>query len=178
MANQTLTLNHDYVTADMTVTVAGVDYVVGSDLTVSVPDSVTQEQIDALGAIVLDPANLVPLATPFIQSFAGISASNTATKQALFTVPATKSCVITGIVIRGASAELTSLTLGFGFDSGASDVSATGAIPDTLASATDLTRPVLVDPAPVGAAGQAFGVKCGVSGGSNTFKVDVSGYYF
>lgn len=104
---------------------------------------------------------------------------NTAAVSTLYTVPTGKSCVITHVVVRNASASLTTASYSFGFNSASFN--------DVIANAThtELTGNTLytVLPAKVGAtlggAGNAFKVLMNtLQGGAATTTMDIYGYLF
>jgi hypothetical protein len=103
---------------------------------------------------------------------------NTSTKTTLFIVPTGKTCVITKVVIRNASAALVLASVGFGFDARAIDVIAS----TTYASLTGATLAAIVSPvlgSKVGSAADIFGCKCTIlQGAPVTVTIDVFGYYF
>lgn len=103
---------------------------------------------------------------------------NTATKTTLFTVPAGKTLVVTKIIVRNASASLTTASFSFGYNANADDVVAT-------ATHTELTGNTLytkIEPkagAIIGNAADVFGVKCTIlQGSAATVTISVFGYFF
>jgi hypothetical protein len=96
----------------------------------------------------------------------------------LYTVPAGKSCIITKVVIRNSSGNLTTASISFGFDAVGSDC-ITNATHVTLTGSTIYE----IIPAKVGAVrGVAAGTfKIAVNtkqGGAMTISIDVFGYLF
>jgi hypothetical protein len=170
---QTVQLSRDAVPG-MTVIVAGGPYVVAADRTISVLDSVTQNQINALGRF-LEPATAAGGAGAFDKTFDGIDLS-VATKQALFTCPAGVQAIVTRVVVRKASAILVVHTYGFGWDANADDVIASTSH-GTLASAglADV-MPILTE-IKVGSVGDVFGIKASVESTAITVSIDVHGYF-
>lgn len=103
---------------------------------------------------------------------------NTTNKTTLFTVPAGKSCVITRVVVRAASTNLTTASFGFGFNANADDVDASS-VHATLTGATIVDSILPLTGAVRGAAADAFGVKCSIAQGAPaTVSVDVFGYLY
>jgi hypothetical protein len=101
---------------------------------------------------------------------------NVTTKTTLFTVPTGKTAYITKIVVRDASASLTTASFGFGYNANADDVVAS-ATHTTLTGGTlyEIIRPAAG--ALEGAAAAVFGVKCTIAQGSAaTVVIDVFGY--
>jgi hypothetical protein len=94
-------------------------------------------------------------------------------KQALYTVTAGRSLIVTKIVQRAPSATLTSAAYGFGFDSGATDVIATGNNPGTSTTCTVQTPDTQ---ATIGAAAAVLGLKTTATQAATTMTIDVFGY--
>lgn len=175
MADVTLNLNPQKVVAGTHVKVASVPYLVADNLTISIPDTVTPEEIAALGDIVV-PAGVTANPEPVLISTRSVD-GQVLTKQNLYTVPAGRVFVPTSVVMRGASATLAGATLGFGFDSVATDYAAAAAIADPLATATAVLVVEGLNPRVVGAAAAVFGVKFTVaSTDPATVTIDVIGY--
>lgn len=116
------------------------------------------------------PRNAILLA-----SVASISL-NVSTKTALYTVPAGKSCVVTAVCVRAASAGL-SATFGFGFDASCTDVIAQ-ATHTELTGATLYTVLTAKAGAKLGAAADVFGVKVSAGTQVATVTIDVYGRVF
>jgi hypothetical protein len=179
MADQTVQLDRGRAVPGMTVTVQSVDYTVSGALTIAVPDSVTDEQLQSdLGAMLASGSSTTTRVL-FLAGATGLAADNTADKQILYTVPAGKQAVVTGVTIRNASAVLTAVEMGFGWDASATDVVAAAAT-DTLATAKVAANLPLADGIVVGGAtgaGTTFGVKVtNAAPGGTTFDADVEGY--
>lgn len=113
-----------------------------------------------------------------LSSTAGVDL-NTATPSTLYTVPVGKSAVITKIVIRLASASLTTASISFGFNSAAFN--------DVIANAThtELTGNTLYTVlqakagAKIGAAGDVLKVLANtLQGGAATVTISVYGYLY
>jgi len=112
--------------------------------------------------------------------------TNVGTKQALYTVPAAKACVITQMVLRGASASLAAMgdDTGFGFDSPpANTVLLDSAQLALLTTASRYILPNLSEDVPtfgnfrtLGNAGEVFGVIFYDTSIVATVKIDVFGY--
>lgn len=103
---------------------------------------------------------------------------NVTTKTTLYTVPASKVCVVTKVVLRGASTSLTTASFGVGYDANATDVVAD-------ATHTGLTGPTLYEKvapkvgALLGTAAAVLGLKCSTAqGAAATVDVDVFGYLY
>jgi len=96
----------------------------------------------------------------------------------LYTVPAGKSCIITKVVIRNSSGNLTTASISFGFDVNGSDVIANG----TRTYLNDSTKYGVIPPingAVRGAAAGTFKVAVNTAqGGAMTIDIDVFGYLF
>jgi len=111
-----------------------------------------------------------------LASVAGVNLSATALVS-LFTVPTGKSCVITNVYVRNASAPVTIATTGFGFDINATNVfSPTGL---NILSNSGVMTSVLTPTAArtVGTSGQTFGTKPTIAElGPVTVTIDVEGY--
>ena len=115
--------------------------------------------------------------SPKLATVAGVDL-NVDPKTTLYTVPAGMSCIVTHVIIRLASANLTTANYGFGFDANATDVIA-------AATHTELTGNTLYTVlyakagAKLGAATNVFGVKCATKqGGASTVTIDVYGRIF
>lgn len=101
---------------------------------------------------------------------------NVTTKSALFTVPASKVCYITKVVVRDPSTDLDTAEFGFGFDASAANVIANAAHAE-LDGATKYKVIPAAAGAVEGAAAAVFGIKCGTAqGAAATATVDVFGY--
>jgi hypothetical protein len=113
-------------------------------------------------------------ASPLLASVAGVNL-NTTNKTTLYTVPAGRGCVVTHVVIRAASASLTTANYGCGFNANGDDV-ITAATHAELTGATLYTVLYAKAGAALGAAAGVFGLKCGIAQGSAaTATVDVYG---
>lgn len=102
---------------------------------------------------------------------------NSTTKQTLYTVPASRSCIITKVVKRDASAAVTTAVGAFGFNANADDVVASFNVFDKLTGTTvyDISEPRVA--AVKGSATNTFGYKGSVAeGAARTMTVDVFGY--
>lgn len=104
---------------------------------------------------------------------------NTAAETTLYTVPTGKSCIITRVVIRAASASLTTASISFGFNAGTdTDVIANS----TYTALTGATLYSVVNAkagAKVGTSTGVFAVKVNTPQGSAaTATVDVFGYIY
>lgn len=102
---------------------------------------------------------------------------NSTTKQTLYTVPASRSCIITKVVKRDASAAVTTAVGAFGFNANADDVVASFNVFDKLTGTTvyDISEPKVA--AVKGSATNTFGYKGSVAeGATRTMVVDVFGY--
>jgi len=102
---------------------------------------------------------------------------NSTTKQTLYTVPASRSCIITKVVKRDASAAVTTAVGAFGFNANADDVVASFNVFDKLTGTTvyDISEPRVA--AVKGSATNTFGYKGSVAeGATRTMVVDVFGY--
>lgn len=102
--------------------------------------------------------------------------ANVTTKTTLYTVPASKVCYVTKVVLRDASTSMTTATFGVGFNANADDVIAN-------ATRTALTGGTLYEIIPAkagakeGAAADVLGVQCDTpQGAAATITVDVFGY--
>lgn len=101
---------------------------------------------------------------------------NVLAKTSLYTVPAGKTLIVTKIVIRNASANLTTADFGVGFNANADDVIASETWVE-LTGSTLYTLRLPMDGAIRGAAGDVLGLKCSVAEGAPaTVTVDVFGY--
>ena len=112
-----------------------------------------------------------------LASVAGVDV-NVATKSTLYTVPAGKSCIITHIIVRNPSINLTTANYGFGFNANADDV-ITSATHTELDGSTKYAVLSAKAGAVRGAAADVFGVKCTVNqGAAATVTIEVFGYLF
>jgi len=96
----------------------------------------------------------------------------------LYTVPAGKSCIITKVIIRNSSGNLTTASISFGFNSNGNDV-----MPDSTRTYIDgSTKYALILPANGAVQGFAAGTfKCAVNtaqGAVMTITADVFGYLY
>jgi hypothetical protein len=115
--------------------------------------------------------------TPTILGSAIVDLNDTS-KQTIYTVTAGMACIVTAIVVRNASTDLTTAVFGFGWNANADDVV-------TPAAHTELTGSTLysviqaMSGAMRGAAAGVFGIKCTVvQGVAATAEVDVIGYLY
>jgi hypothetical protein len=101
---------------------------------------------------------------------------NVTTKTSIFAVEADHICFITHVVIRDASASLTTASFGLGFNANADDVVAS-ATHTELTGSTLYTVLVAKAGAKLGVAADQFGLKCSIAQGSAaTVDVEVFGY--
>jgi hypothetical protein len=106
------------------------------------------------------------------------------TKQALYTVPAGKKCIITKAILRTVSASLAGITddLLYGFDAGAADTgSFAGTAMQGLTSATKFLRSntdTALQVSPVGNAGDVLGCRFNDASITATATIDVFGYLY
>lgn len=119
--------------------------------------------------------------TPFIRRLKSAQiASNVATKQNVFLVPVGKQAVITGVVLRGASASLATIagTLSLGFNAGANDFTASFAEADlqSLTNSTTYFIKNATGASVTGTAGQNFGVIFSNTALTRTIQIDIFGY--
>lgn len=106
---------------------------------------------------------------------------NTSTPTSLFTVPATKNCIVTHVVIRNASTSLTTVSISFGFVEAQYDDVIADSTYTELTSDSYYTVIPAMDGAYVGegTAGDIFTVLCNtLQGGVATVDIDVLGYLF
>lgn len=113
---------------------------------------------------------------------------NTNTKQTLYTVPAGKSAIVTMVVGRSPSVDLSGGATGrvdFGFNAGATDWSAPGRLDPTVLTASNLFATLSQDvvtgstASVIGSATNVFGAICDVAFGSAaTVVINVIGYEF
>jgi hypothetical protein len=105
-------------------------------------------------------------------------AGGTPVMAVLYTVPAGKSCIITKVIIRNSSGNLTTASISFGFDANGSDVIADG----TRTYLDGATKYGLIPPvngAVVGIAAGTFKVAVNTKqGAAMTIDIDVFGYLF
>ena len=102
---------------------------------------------------------------------------NITTKQTLYTVPTGRSCIITKVVQRDASAAVTTATGSYGFNAGASDVIALFNVFTNMTATTVYDPKTVVGPATKGASANTFGFKATTAeGAARTMVVDVFGY--
>jgi hypothetical protein len=111
--------------------------------------------------------------------------TNVGPKQALYTVPASKKCIVTQIIARKASASLAAMgdALLFGFDVGAADYGNPFVGPtlaqltdSSLAIGTTMLSPSGAGPITIGNAGDVFGCVFNDTSITATLLVDVFGY--
>lgn len=101
---------------------------------------------------------------------------NTTAKTSLYTVPAGKSCIVTRLIVRGSSINLTTAAFGAGFDPSAGDV-VTSATHTELTGSTLYTTLAPKAGAAIGTAGSVLGIACTIAqGAAATATVDVIGY--
>lgn len=150
----------------------------GLDFTLSLTSSwcimIYDDNLDKWLAQPATPASLATGAVAKLATVAGVNL-NTTNKTTLYTVPTGYSCIINHVVVRAASTSLTTASFGFGFDASGADVVAS-------ATHTALTGPTLYERieakagAKIGAAADAFGVKCATpQGAAATVTIDVYG---
>jgi len=112
-----------------------------------------------------------------LASVAGVDL-NVVTKTTLCTVIAGKSCIITHVVVRNPSINLTTAEFGFGFNANANDVIAS-ALHSALDGATKYIVLKAADGAVRGVAADVFGIKCSVAQGAEaTATIEIFGYLF
>jgi hypothetical protein len=101
---------------------------------------------------------------------------NVGTKTTLFTVPIGTTAIITRVVLRSASASVTTAEFSFGYNAMADDVLGSRGYSDITAS----SQYAILEPGygvPVGASEEVFGIKCStLQGSALTVTVDVFGY--
>jgi hypothetical protein len=103
---------------------------------------------------------------------------NVTTKTTLYTVPTGKTLIVDHVVIRLASASLTTASFGVGFNANADDVVA-DATHTELTGNTLYTRLAPKVGAKIGAATDVFGLKCSIAqGAAATVTVDVFGWLY
>lgn len=121
--------------------------------------------------------NLNTVATALIARVTGVDV-NTATKQALYTVPTGKTLIVTGIVVRNVSTSLTTASFGFGFNANADDVLASEVWTE-LTGSTLYTCKLPKEGAIVGAASDVLGSKCTINqGAAATVTIEIYGILF
>ena len=121
--------------------------------------------------------NINTVAEAKIVTLAGVDL-NVTTKTTIYTVPTGKTLIVTKVVIRNASASLTTANYALGFNANADDV-VTGATHTELTGSTLFSILNAKAGAIRGAAADVFGLKCSVAqGGAATVTVDVFGYLF
>ncbi len=109
-----------------------------------------------------------------IDSISGVNL-NTGTKSNLYTVPAGKILLLTGLLSRQASANLTTAVFGFGFDANCTDV-ITAALHTGLIDSTVAILDVPKVGFKIGSAASVLGCKCAVAQGqAATITVDIIG---
>jgi hypothetical protein len=102
---------------------------------------------------------------------------NTASAQTLYTVPISKSCVISRVVVRNASISLTTASYSFGFTAAAYNDVITGATHTELTGNTLCTILSAIAGAKVGVASSNFSVIMNIlQGAPATTTIDVFGY--
>lgn len=115
-----------------------------------------------------------------LSSTAGIDLSNT-NKQNLYTVPASRSCIVTDVIFRNPSADISLATVSMGFDAAATNVypGPLTLVPLTTAAAF-LSAPVTTTVEhTIGAAAEVFGLDTVTQeAAADTVTVDVFGYLF
>jgi hypothetical protein len=174
MANEDLQLDRAYVLAGQSIAATGGPYTVSPNGKITIDVTNDAAVKSDLGSLVKTSPAAVVYPAPFTKVFQAVDLS-VGTKQTLFTVPAGVTAVITKIVLRGASVSLATASVGFGFDTNATDNVAS-------ATHTELTGPTLetaltpITGAKSGAAAAVFGVKATVTQ-SATVTIDVHGYY-
>jgi len=174
MATVDLQLNRGYVISGMEIAATGGPYTVSSGGKITV-DTTNESAVKTdLGSLVADSPASVVYPVPFSKVFGAVDLS-VGTKQTLFTVPTGKTAIIQRVVLRAASASLATASVGFGFDTNASDVIAS-ATHTELTGATLETEIPAMDGAKAGAAAAVFGIKATVTQNA-TVTVDVHGYY-
>jgi hypothetical protein len=100
------------------------------------------------------------------------------TMTTLYTVPAGKSCIITKVIIRASSGDLTTASISFGFDANGSDAIANGTR-TYLDGATKYGILVPANGSVRGAAAGTFKVAVNTKqGAAMTIAIDVFGYLF
>lgn len=105
-------------------------------------------------------------------------AGGTPVMATLYTVPAGHSCIVTKVIVRNSSGNLTTASISFGFDANGSDVIA-NATRTYLDAATKYGVIPAVNGAVRGAAAGTFKVAVNTKqGGAMTITVDVFGYLF
>lgn len=113
-----------------------------------------------------------------LASAAGIDLNDDSAKVVLYTVPTGKSCIITHVVVRNPSIDLTTAEYGFGFDANAVNVIAAAAHVE-LDGATKYTVLQAEVGAVRGVAAGTFGIKVTVEqGAAATVTIEVFGYLF
>ena len=113
-----------------------------------------------------------------LASVAGVDLNDDSAKVVLYTVPTGKSCIITHVVVRNASINLTTAEYGFGFDANAVDVIAAAAHVE-LDGATKYTVLTAKAGSVRGVAAGTFGIKVTVEqGAAATATIEVFGYLF
>lgn len=144
-----------------------------------VQDSAVKRQglVVGIGSFDGTAGELTLLRVPFMLVEVSAADMNIGTKQDFFTVPTGRTLLIDYWLVRGASASLTTVEFSGGFNANADDVIAR----DTYA---ELTASTLCSPryvkkgAKLGAAGDVFGLKCGVvQGSAATVTLEVYGHY-
>lgn len=102
---------------------------------------------------------------------------NTGTKQTLYTVPSGRSCIVTKVIIRDASAAVTTAVGNFGFNANADDVVSGFKVFDKLTGTTVYEIMPVKTRAVKGTSTNTFGFKATtVEGSSRTMVADVFGY--
>ncbi|HMF55090.1 MAG TPA: hypothetical protein VK619_01910, partial [Pyrinomonadaceae bacterium] len=113
--------------------------------------------------------------------------TNVGTKQALYTVPVGKHCIVTKIVVRSVSASLGAMSdaLSFGFDVDAGDFNAplnstalSTLTDNTLALTLHNDAEITLSPVKIGSAGNVFGCFFNDTSITATVVIDVFGYLY
>lgn len=104
---------------------------------------------------------------------------NTATPTALFTVPSGKTCVVTKVNVRNASANLTTASDSFGWNSASFNDWQTGIVFTALTTSANFRTVFALNGAKIGTAGQIFKVLNNIlQGAPATTTMDIFGYLF
>jgi len=175
MATEDLQLNRNYVAAGQSIAATGGPYTVAANGKITI-DVTNDAAVKAdLGSLVVTSPAAVVYPQPFVKVFQAVDLS-VGTKQALFTVPAGLTAVITKIVLRAATASLATASFGFGFDTNASDVVASATHTELTGSTLETALSPIAG-AKAGAAAAVFGTKATVTQSSAAVTVDVHGYF-
>lgn len=100
-----------------------------------------------------------------------------ATKQALFTVPDDRGCIIDTIILHDPSDSLATLSVAFGFNAGADDVVATAVHAGLTGGGLAKKISPITAAYAVGVGGDVFGIIATVQQAATVFA-DVLGYYY